>query len=196
MKARARIDCIDNLSHIQQAWNTKLYVINAKVFTVACDDILGIDVTREWRIRIFVVVQDEPVRCVLAVNHGVLPVTVLSLEFNLLTVMAEATVTDTGVNSWEKDDLVVLIASVDTLLNGIVWPGDGAVTNSVGSSWRDVHLREEKLERVETEVCRLSRRSGRLHPLWSEELWSNSTVIIGDHKVNTLAKRWIGAVSC
>jgi len=108
---------------------------------------LCVNVTSEWRVRVLVVVKDEAVWGMLTVDDSVLAIAAVSLKLNLLAVVAEATVTDANVDPRKEDDLVKLVGGINTLLDGIVWPGNGTITGGVGASDRDMDLREEELER-------------------------------------------------
>merc|ERR1711998_287352 len=123
-----------------------LDVVDAEVLAVLCDDILGIDVASERRVRILVVVEDKAVGSVLAVNHGVLQIPVsgvrtigirspshlVGAQLDLLAMMAQTAVAEPGVVPWEQLHLIVLVGSIHRPLDGLVRPGDGAVTHSVG----------------------------------------------------------------
>jgi len=203
-----------------------LNVIDSQTLAVPDNDTLKVNMTCEWRVGIFVVVDDEAFRAVLTVNDSINPTVVGTFlcdlagilpcheqapcvsrcsgtdicvnrpDLDLFAMVAEASVSNASVRTTEEDDLVVLIGSIKGALDSVIWAGTRAIAHCVGASGRHVDVREQDLVWVVPELGCIPYRIVMV-PLWTLELWAKGVPIICHLQCDALAVCRIGAVmSC
>jgi hypothetical protein len=82
-----------------------LDVVDAEVLAVPGDNILRVNVARERRVGVLVVVKDEAIWRMLAVDDGLQDCLGQGLELDLLAVMPEAAVAEPSVGSRKENEL-------------------------------------------------------------------------------------------
>merc|ERR1711959_777393 len=155
-----------------------------------------------WGLGVLVVVKDEPIGSMLAIDDDRLAVTisgtggaggvggaqVVGLELDPLAMMTEATVSKAHIGAGHEDDLVILVGSIDGTLDCRIWSPNSAIPSDIGSRGGSMDIREEELQRVLAKVGWDRRRGDGVLPLGAHVLWPSGEAIIGHQKLNTLAQ--------